>query len=84
MLPNRDWPSPSRTGNQGGKGERVNITDETRQRVHARLRDQIKIYFEQMGIDPALADIIDANYGIARNTQLSRADVVRFRIVTGP
>jgi hypothetical protein len=62
----------------------LNIADEKRQGVHARLRDQIKIYFAQMGIDPALADIIDANYGIARNTQLSRADVVRFRIVTGP
>ena len=61
----------------------LNFSDEKREGVHARFRDRTKLYFAQMGIDPVLADIIDANYGIARNTQLSRADVVRFRIVTG-
>jgi hypothetical protein len=60
----------------------LNVTDEHRQGIHARFRDQSKIYFAQMGLDPALADIIDANYGSARSTQLSRSDVIRFRIVT--
>jgi hypothetical protein len=61
----------------------LSVSDEQRQGIHARFRDRTKIYFTQMGIDPALADIIDANYGIGRSTQLSRADVVRLRIVTG-
>jgi hypothetical protein len=60
----------------------INVADEHREGLHARYREQTKLYFAQMGVDPDLADIIDANYGIARNTQLSRADVVRLRIVT--
>jgi hypothetical protein len=62
----------------------LNISDEQREGLHAHFRDQVKLYFAQMGIDPALADVIEANYPAARNTQLSRADVVRLRIVTGP
>jgi hypothetical protein len=61
----------------------LNVSDEHRDGLHAHFREQIKLYFAQMGVDPTLADTIDANYGIARNTQLSRADVVRLRIVTG-
>jgi hypothetical protein len=61
----------------------LNVSDEHRQGIHARFREQSKIYFAQMGLDPALADIIEENYGIARSTQLSRADVTRLRIVTG-
>jgi hypothetical protein len=60
----------------------LNVSDEHRQGIHARFREQSKIYFAQMGIDPALADIIDANYGIARSTELPRADAIRLRIVT--
>jgi hypothetical protein len=60
----------------------LNVSDEHREGLHAHFREQIKLYFAQMGVDPALADTIDANYGTARNTQLSRADVVRLRIVT--
>jgi len=59
----------------------LNVSEEHREGLHARFREQIKLYFTQMGVDPALADMIDANYGSARNTQLSRADVVRLRIV---
>ncbi len=62
----------------------LNISDEQREGLHAHFRAQIKLYFAQMGVDPALADVIEANYGIARDTQLSRANVVRLRIVTGP
>src|SRR6516165_11997529 len=37
MLPNRDWPSPSRTGNQGGKGEiRISRKDSARRIVGRR------------------------------------------------
>jgi hypothetical protein len=36
-----------------------------------------------MGIDPTLADMIEANYETSRNTQLSRADIVRLRIIAG-
>jgi hypothetical protein len=61
----------------------LNISDEQREGLHAHFRDQFKLYFAQMGVDPALAEMIEANYGIARNTQLSRADMVRLRIVTG-
>jgi hypothetical protein len=61
----------------------LNVSDEHREGLHAHFREQIKLYFAQMGVDPALADTIDANYGIARKTQLSRADMVRLRIVTG-
>ena len=61
----------------------LNVSDEHREGLHAHFRDQIKLYFAQMGVEPTLADTIDANYGTARNTQLSRADVVRLRIVTG-
>jgi hypothetical protein len=61
----------------------LNVSDEHREGLHSHFREQIKLYFTQMGVDSALADTIDANYGIARNTQLSRADVVRLRIVTG-
>jgi hypothetical protein len=62
----------------------LNISDEQREGLHAHFRDQIKLYFAQMGVDPALADVIEANYGMARDTQLSRANVVRLRVVTGP
>ena len=61
----------------------LNVSEEHREGLHAHFRDQIKLYFSQMGVDPTLADTIDANYGTARHTQLSRADVVRLRIVTG-
>jgi hypothetical protein len=61
----------------------LNVSDEHREGVHAHFRDQLKLYFTQMGVDPALADAIDANFGTARNTQLPRTDVVRLRIVTG-
>jgi hypothetical protein len=54
----------------------LNISDEQREGLHAHFRDQFKLYFAQMGVDPALAEVIEANYGIDRNTQLSRADVV--------
>jgi hypothetical protein len=60
----------------------LNVSDEHREGLRVRFREQTKLYLTQMGVDPALADLIDANYGIARNTQLSRADVVRLRIVT--
>ena len=59
----------------------LNVSEERREGLHARFHEQIKLYFTQMGVDPALADMIDTNYGSARNTQLSRADVVRLRIV---
>jgi hypothetical protein len=62
----------------------LNVADEQREGLHARFREQTKIYLTQMGVATALAEIIDANYGSARSTQLSRADVVRFGIVTGP
>jgi hypothetical protein len=61
----------------------LNVSDEHREGVHAHFHEQSKIYFSQMGVDPALADMIDANFGTGRNTRLSRADVVRLRIVTG-
>ena len=61
----------------------LNVSDDHREGVHARFREQTKLYFAQMGVDPALADTMDANYGTTRSTQLSRADVVRLRIVTG-
>lgn len=61
----------------------LNVSDEHRGGLHARFREQTKLYFTQMGVDPALADIIDANYGVARNTPLPRSEVVRLRIVTG-
>jgi len=61
----------------------LNIADDHRRGLHARFREQTKLYFAQMGVDPTIADLIDANEGIARGTRLSRADSVRFRIVTG-
>ena len=61
----------------------LNISDEQREGLHARFRGQIKLYFAQMGVDPALADVLEANYGIGRNTLLSRPEVIRLRIVTG-
>ena len=62
----------------------LNVSEEHREGLRARFHEQIKVYFTQMGVDPALADMIDANFGSARNTQLSRADVVRLRIVNAP
>jgi hypothetical protein len=61
----------------------LNVSDEHREGLRAHFREQIKLYITQMGLDPALADTIDANYGVARNTQMSPAEVVRLRIVTG-
>jgi hypothetical protein len=60
----------------------LNISDERREGMHARMDQQYRIYLTQMGVDPALADMIDANYGTAHVTELSRADMVRLRIVT--
>jgi hypothetical protein len=61
----------------------LNIADEAREGLHEYFRDRFRRYFEQMGIDPTLADMIEANYGTARATRLSRADMVRLRIVAG-
>jgi hypothetical protein len=61
----------------------LNVSDEHREGVHAHFYEQSKLYFAQMGVDPVLADLIDANFGTARSTRLSRADVIRLRIVTG-
>jgi hypothetical protein len=61
----------------------LNVSDEHRDGVHAHFHEQSKLYFAQMGVDPVLADMIDANFGTARSTRLLRADVVRLRIVTG-
>jgi hypothetical protein len=61
----------------------LNVSDEHREGVHAHFHEQSKLYFAQMGVDPVLADMIDSNFGTARSTRLSRADVVRLRIVTG-
>jgi hypothetical protein len=61
----------------------LNVSDDAREGLHEHFRDQYKLYFEQMGIDPTLADIIEANYETARDTRLSRADMVRLRIVAG-
>jgi hypothetical protein len=61
----------------------LNISNEAREGLHEHFRDQFRRYFEQMGIDPTLADIIEANYETARDTRLSRADMVRLRIVAG-
>jgi hypothetical protein len=59
----------------------LNVSNEIREGRHDYFRNQSKLYFEQMGVDPTLADVIEANYEAARNTQLSRADVIRLRIV---
>jgi hypothetical protein len=46
----------------------LNVSNEQREGLHAHFREPFKLYFAQMAIDSALADMIDANYGIARNT----------------
>ncbi len=61
----------------------LNVSDQHREGVHTYFHEQSKLYFAQMGVDPVLADMIDANFGTARSTRLSRADVVRLRIMTG-
>jgi hypothetical protein len=61
----------------------LNLSDDAREGLHGHYRDLYRRYFEQMGIDPTLADMIEANYETSRNTQLSRADLVRLRIIAG-
>ena len=61
----------------------LNLSDDAREGLHGYYRDLYKRYFEQMGIDPTLADMIEANFETSRNTQLSRADIVRLRITAG-
>jgi hypothetical protein len=60
----------------------LNVSDERRDGLRIRFHDQIKLYLTQMGVDADLASLIDANYGTARVTELSRGDLVRLRIVT--
>ena len=69
-------------GTQIGHRLGLNVADEIREGVHGRNYEQTKLYLTQMGVNPELADIIDANYGTSRKTVLSRADLVRLRIVT--
>lgn len=61
----------------------LNVSAEAREGRHAYFRDQYRLYFEQMGVDARLADMIEANYETTHNTQLSFADAVRLRIVAG-
>jgi hypothetical protein len=60
----------------------LNISDERREGLHARFGEQFKLYLAQMGVDPALGDMIESNYGTPRKTELSRADLLRLRIIT--
>ena len=60
----------------------LNVSDEGREGLHVRYSEQVRRYLTQMGVDSELADMIDANYGTSRNTELSRADLTRLRIVT--
>jgi hypothetical protein len=69
-------------GTEVGHRLGLNVAEEIREGVHGRNYEQTKLYLTQMGVDPELAEIIDKNYGTSRNTVLSRADVVRLRIVT--
>jgi hypothetical protein len=81
----RTMPDTSRVvvqGTQVGHRLGLSVAEEIREGVHGQNYGQTKLYLTQMGLDPELADIIDANYGTSRNTILSRADVVRLRIVT--
>jgi hypothetical protein len=69
-------------GTQIGHRLGLNVAEEIREGVHGRNYEQTKLYLKQMGVAPELIEIIDANYGTSRNTVLSRADVIRLRIVT--
>ncbi len=60
----------------------LNVSDERREGLHVRFSEQIRLYLTQMGVDSEFADMIDANYGTSRSTELSRADLIRLRIVT--
>ena len=69
-------------GTQVGHRLGHNIPDEIRDGVHVRANEQIKLYLMQMGVDPALAEMINASYGNAGKTVLSRADLIRLRVLT--
>ena len=60
------------------------MSNEHRSGLHAHYDEQYKLYLTQMGIDPELAAMIDANYGSSRSTELPPADLIRLRIVTSP
>jgi hypothetical protein len=60
----------------------LNVSDERREGLRVQFREQFRLYLTQMGVDPKLADMIDANYGTSHTTELSRVDLVRLRIVT--
>jgi hypothetical protein len=60
----------------------LNVSPERREGLRERFNRQFRLYFSQMGVDPQLADIIDVNHESSRSTELSRADLLRLRIIT--
>jgi hypothetical protein len=69
-------------GTQVGHRLGLNVPEEVRGGVHARSSEQIKHYLTQMGVEREFADLIDANYATTRQTVLSRADLIRLRVLT--
>jgi len=68
-------------GTQVGHRLGLNISDEIRDGVRVNSIEQIRLYLTQMGVDPALTDMIEAS-GPAGKIVLSRADLIRLRVLT--
>jgi hypothetical protein len=70
-------------GSMGGSNRiGLGADDPVREAYHVRTRDLVKLQLTQMGIDPQLADMLEAHYASPRTSELSREDVARLRIVT--
>jgi hypothetical protein len=59
-----------------------NVSTEQSEALTARFSQQFRIYLRDMGVEPALVDILDKNTESHRQTELSPNDWLRLRIVT--
>jgi hypothetical protein len=61
-----------------------NVSEECQKGLTAFYGDQFKLYLTQMGVAADVAGIIEHNAVAGHATLISRADWLRFGIVTGP
>ena len=59
-----------------------NVSDERREGLTARFGEQFRMYLRDMGVEPAMFDIVDRNSESGHVTEIPSSEWLRLRIVT--
>jgi hypothetical protein len=59
-----------------------NVSDQRREGLNALYGERLRLYFRDMGVDPALIDIVDKNSEAHHQTEIPPSDWIRLGIVT--